>query len=380
MSDNKAEILSPEEAQRVIESEGYDNTGNGSLSDLIDDEPQDPQPEPEEVITDPEPDPAPEESQDEPETEESPKPEEVPEEVVDENPPSIEEDPKIEEDVAVLTGGMFADSDELIDFATKIQEDPFMKDLIDYYRQEGTVTPYLDAMKVNYDDISDEDLLRRDFDERFKDSGLTKEELDSAFERKVLAKYNLDNPEEYDELDVKLGRAELKSEAAKLRNQLKEEQKKFAAPSVPREEPVDKEQIRRDEIRLEAKARKFVNQSLNDGKLSFNIGENSYELGDINQQDMVNMITNTERIVEHALTDKKIDLRKLAFLSNPNEFLARVENDAYAKAQADFVDGNLKNKKPAKDQGAPPPREINPKERDVNSYVEQFRGAQIVKR
>jgi hypothetical protein len=100
-------------------------------------------------------------------------------------------------------------------------KDDFIKKAVDYYEKYGTLQPFLEATQVDYDAVTDEQLLRMKFDKENAD--LSGKARDRMFQ-KELEKYNLDS---YEEDDIEIGQALLNRDANKLRQSFKEEQSQF---------------------------------------------------------------------------------------------------------------------------------------------------------
>jgi hypothetical protein len=107
--------------------------------------------------------------------------------------------------------------------------DEFLQKVIEKYQTTGNLEDFFKAHSVDYDKLSDEELVKRDF--FAKNSDLSEKAANKLWERE-LAKYKLD-PEDHDEEDVEIASAILKREANKLRESGKESQKQYLQPSIP---------------------------------------------------------------------------------------------------------------------------------------------------
>lgn len=105
--------------------------------------------------------------------------------------------------------------------------DEFLQGLIDYYKSTGDVTPYLEAKSVDYTSMSDLDIVRYDMRKQYPE--MSDKNFERLFDREVIQKYQLDS-NRYGEDEIELGQELLKTEAARKRNELVENQKKFALP------------------------------------------------------------------------------------------------------------------------------------------------------
>jgi hypothetical protein len=112
-------------------------------------------------------------------------------------------------------------------------KDDFIKKAVEYYETYGTLQPYLEATSVDYDSISDLELIKAQFEK--ENSDLSERARTRLFE-KELERYNL---ESYDEDDAEVGKALLMRDANRLRAKLKSEQKEF----IQNIQPAAQEQV-----------------------------------------------------------------------------------------------------------------------------------------
>lgn len=104
--------------------------------------------------------------------------------------------------------------------------DEFLEKLINKYQADGSLEDYFKAYSVDYDSLSDQEMLKRNFFEANKSlSDRAKEKL----WEKEISKYTID-PDEFSEDDVELGKELMKRDADKLRFDAKENQKNFLSP------------------------------------------------------------------------------------------------------------------------------------------------------
>lgn len=165
----------------------------------------------------------------------------VVEDVIPEQP--VEKKPKTEKKPEEKEESKLDISEEELNtlktFRDKIENDEFLKNLIDYYERTGDVKPYLNSQGINYEkDYNDEQILRLQFDQENAD--LTKTVRDKLFAKEMKAKYGFDTDggDFIDVEDVELTQALMKRDAVKARNKFIEEQKQFQIPEP--KPPVDK--------------------------------------------------------------------------------------------------------------------------------------------
>lgn len=115
---------------------------------------------------------------------------------------------------------------EKLDSGYKFKDD-FIKNVVEFYEKTGDLTPYLQAKLVDFNSMSDEEILRRNLREQYAD--LSDKAFDRLYKQQVNDKYKLD-ADEYGEEDSELGRELLKAEASRIRSQYLDWQNGFKAP------------------------------------------------------------------------------------------------------------------------------------------------------
>lgn len=108
-------------------------------------------------------------------------------------------------------------------------KDDFIKKVVEFYEKTGDLTPYLQAKTVNFEQMSDEEILRKNLREEYAD--LSDKAFDRLYKQQVVDKFKLD-ADEWGEEDSELGRELLKSEATKLREKYLQWQRDFSAPEL----------------------------------------------------------------------------------------------------------------------------------------------------
>lgn len=106
-------------------------------------------------------------------------------------------------------------------------KDDYIKSAVEYYNENGSLTPYLEATAVNYEEMTDEQIMRRNLEKA--NPTLSKRAIERLYQKDVVDKYTLDE-DKYDEDEVELGKELLQAEASKLRKQYVDEQKNFTQP------------------------------------------------------------------------------------------------------------------------------------------------------
>lgn len=106
-------------------------------------------------------------------------------------------------------------------------KDDYIKSAVDYYNKNGSLTPYLEATSVNYEEMTDEQVMRRNLINEHPT--LSQKAIERLYNRDIVNKYSLDE-DKFDEEEVELGKELLSADASKLRNKFVDEQKNFTAP------------------------------------------------------------------------------------------------------------------------------------------------------
>jgi hypothetical protein len=225
--------------------------------------------------------------------------EEITSEETKEEQPEVDKFALVDEAITESSDGQFKSFNEYVDaynelagFKEKIESDEFLKGVFDYYEQTGDLTPYLEAKTVDFEKLSDIDILRRDFKEQ--NPYLSEDMLNRKFNRNVLSVINkqIDKEEmESSEIeDIELEKAELKAKAEHLKKEYIEKQKNFKAPERKPESSLNEEQeqmaMRYDKWRkeyFEKEVEEF--KPLGEGKIVIPIGDKAedafnYELPD----------------------------------------------------------------------------------------------------
>lgn len=206
-------------------------------------------------------------------------------------------------------------------------KDDFIKKAVEYYETYGTLQPFLEATSVDYDSMTDVELLKLNFDK--ENSDLSEKAKARLFERE-LEKYNLDA---YDEDEAEVGNALLQRDANKLRKSFKEEQSQFVQSIQPAPREQQAPQLTEQEIAAQQEAsRKIIEQGIS-GVVKNNLIKIEAGGDNLNYQ-----IADTAKVVDYALDSNKflssfakdgaIDWDKwtkvVAFAENPTLFVSEL--------------------------------------------------------
>ena len=205
------------------------------------------------------------------------------------------------------------------------EQDEFIKGLIEYYKETGDVSAYIEAKNVDYSSMSDLDVVRRNM--RSKYSDMSEKNFERLFRREVVDKYQLD-ASRYDEEEVELGEELLKAEASKLRSELMERQAKFKAPERQAQPDVDTTAQAEEAMAQWAEKVNSAPETqsvINDGRvvIDFNGEPFAYEID--NPQDVVDMTIDNNKFFQLFQNEGgQIDYNKwykvLNYAQDPNTF------------------------------------------------------------
>ena len=142
-----------------------------------------------------------------------------------------------------LTGGkvetledFFEEYKRMRDSSDTQFKDDYIKNAVEYYNKTGSLTPYLEATSVNYGEMSDEQIMRRELEQA--NPTLSAKAIERLYNRDIVNKYSLDE-DKYDQEEVELGKELLKADATKLRDKFVDEQKNFTQPEIEKTEETE---------------------------------------------------------------------------------------------------------------------------------------------
>jgi len=237
------------------------------------------------------------EVKDEPITEENEVQEETTEELSDSNLDSNQQDTvelfdQLDSISKDLTDGKAETLEDFFDEYKKMRDssgaqfkDDYIKSAVEYYNKTGSLTPYLEATSVNYGEMSDEQIMRRELEQA--NPTLSAKAIERLYGRDIVNKYSLDE-DKYDQEEVELGKELLKADATKLRDKFVDEQKNFTQPEIEKteeNETVDNtaqmekwtETVRSNDFTKDVLENKRILIDYNDQKFSYEV-ENPEEL------------------------------------------------------------------------------------------------------
>ncbi len=204
----------------------------------------------------------------------------------------------IDNAVKDLTGGTSSTIEELFEEYKSLRDsektsfkDDFIKDAVEFYNKTGSLTPYLEATSLNFEEMTDQKIMRHNL--KSQNPTLSDRAIERLYLRDIINKYSLD-ADRFDEDEVELGKELLKADADKLRKTLVDEQKNFIQPESKPE----------DNSEAEAQQTAFI-ESVNTNKTTRDLLENKRILVDYNDQSFSYEIENPEQLKDMALDSTK---------------------------------------------------------------------------
>lgn len=203
-------------------------------------------------------------------------------------------------------------------------KDPFIEKAVQYYETYGTLQPFLRATEVDYNEMTDLEILKVKFDTENFD--LTPKARKKLFD-KELEKYGLDA---YDEEDKEVGEALLRRDAQKLRKTFMDEQMQFlnnvTAPQAqqgPSQEELAAQQEASRKIISEGIASVVNNNII---KIGANGEGINYQIQDPNV--VVDYAMDSNKFLSIFAKDGSVDWDKwtktVAFAQNPTQFISEL--------------------------------------------------------
>jgi hypothetical protein len=225
-------------------------------------------------------------------------------------------------------------------------KDDFIKGVVDFYEKTGDISAYLQAKLTDFNQMSDEEIMRRSLKEQYPD--VSEKAFERLYQQQVGDKYKLD-ADMYDEDDVLLGRELLKGEADKARQKYMDWQKNFSAPepksenTQPDTSVADAIQKFNETVKSDANTKSLLENKrivVGGGESEFN-----YEVPEV--ESLLEMTLDNDKFFsQFALGEGKVDLNKwykmAAYSKNPELFEKSLINHGKALGRQE-VTKEIKN-------------------------------------
>lgn len=129
--------------------------------------------------------------------------------------------------------------EDALNFSNEIKQDEFVKKLVTYRKENGNVTPFIEAATKDWDKISHLDLLRDDLRRQYPT--LTQEKFNILAKNRIDKRFILDDntPEE----EAELAAVELETEGEKIRSARKTEQQQFLDSVKPADKTAEAQKL-----------------------------------------------------------------------------------------------------------------------------------------
>lgn len=227
--------------------------------------------------------------------------------------------------VEIPVSSIIEERNDLLARVQEIENDPFLKGFVEYYRNGGDITKYIEAKGQNWDGFGDLEVLRRTFNRENADLNPTVRE--KLFKKEIERKYGFD-PESVTEEDAatddfKIAQELIKRDAMRGREAFKSEQQKF---TVPKKEQIDP-QVQRQETQRRVMEQKEVRNFLNNKLVRVDVPDdngNYFAYVAENPQEVVEMIVDGNKFWQTLTVDGKVDWNKankvLSYAMNPAAF------------------------------------------------------------
>lgn len=199
-------------------------------------------------------------------------------------------------------------------------KDDFIKGVVEFYEKTGDITPYLQAKTVDFNSMSDEEIMRRELREQY--SELSDKAFEKLFKTEIIDKYKLD-VDEWGEDEAEYGRELLKLHASKTRDKYLDWQRNFQAPEPAQVEDNTAEVLKQFEESV--RNNEITRQILDAKKISIQAGDEAFQFEVPNAESLVDMtIDNDKFFSQFTNAPGQLDYNKwyktVAYSQNPELF------------------------------------------------------------
>jgi hypothetical protein len=249
--------------------------------------------------------------------------------------PAVEDKEIPLEEITLEVDGEEIQANEIVDRYSKtkeeldsIKKDEFLNRFIEFYKGGGDPAEFLGKATQKWDQVSDFELIRRDFYE--KNTDLDDEAKEIFFERKLSELYGVNLDGSFDEEDsktAKIGKQLMKRDAKSLRDTRIEEQKKFLLPENKSQETSKQPQINVEAIRQDLLKDKDISEFVK--TKSIPVGEGLVFETDQDPNKVIGMMTNVSDFWklfqnQDGSPNKALITKVFTFALDPSKYDARV--------------------------------------------------------
>lgn len=282
-----------------------------------------------------------------------------------------------------FSDGEFETEAELKSHIDFLKENPELKGMIEYYRENGTLLPYLQATQIDVDKFSDIEILQEAHKSENENLDLSPDEQLLLFNDEVLSKYPIDDE---DESVAKIAKIRLKKAAAKYREELKAEQEALKLP-MDRDvskvtealEAKSKEDAKEKEIQKN-KLGFALRKQVKDGKLTVKINDETSVTLDVSSKKISQLLEKTSD--QSLFVDKEgnFDLQTMAFLTDKALFIETLSNNFEADGKKKFIKKEMKNRPEKKKSPEGEGQGKKRVERLDPTKISSLKGAKIIRK
>jgi len=230
---------------------------------------------------------------------------------------------------------------EIQELSDLVQEDEYIKNALEYYKKNRTLEPYLNALNVDYNEMSAEKLLRLKHERENPD--LDPKIRQRLFEKEVLSKYKLDD-DLYEDEELEIANALLERDANRVRKELIEEQQNFIPKNIP--QPPSEEEVQAQIEEAKSQVQSNLKDYLSSKSIQIDTEEPfNYGIKDTNK--LVDYAVDNQSFFQEFYTeDNQVDWNKwaktVAFMQDPDSFVDAMINHGKSLGKKSFEE-ELKN-------------------------------------
>jgi len=281
-----------------------------------------------------------------------------------------------------LSDGVFESKEEFKETAQLLKDNPELLDMLDYYKKEGNLLPYLEATQIDIEGYSDIDILQEAFKSENEEANLSKDDLLILFNDEVLSKYDLDSE---DENKVKLGKLKMARDAAEHRKKLKEYQEGLKLPTIRDGSAEDARVAEEEKAKAELSKAKNrlafdIRKQVKDGRIEVEISEGNSVTLEFSPRKVASLLDKTSDLSLFSDDEGNFDLQMMAMIANKGKFVKSVIDNSETGGQKKFVNKFLKNRKTS---GKSPEGKGKPDEKPTKVDVynpKHWKGAKIIRK
>lgn len=260
--------------------------------------------------------------------------------------------------------------ESVLELAKELASDTYAKKLFTYRKENGNITPFIEAASKDWDKVNDQQLILDDLKKQYSHLSPEKAEklAKSDFNQRFIYKEDPNLEEAENQELAELTALKLESEAGRVRNLRKQEQQQFLDSVKPIDRKAEAERIAKErQSAAEKELQEFKSLVERDPFYSKLNSEKKIVIGD--KEKIFNYTVNPEAIKEQTLDSNKfysqfwtqkegqehpvfnfeLWSKVSAFSQNPNAYDEALINHGISLGQKKIVEEELENKPPKTD-------------------------------